>query len=124
MHPSKVLIFAKAFPTRGSEIGGPMMTYSDFERRLLMALVDAADASERGQCEALDVAETVLPQVKDQWVSDAVRSYEQRGYIGPISRPLDGRIFLMISGEGRKAAESLKAQIAAAQQPRPKIGFV
>ena len=101
-----------------------MMTYSDFERRLLMALVDAADASERGQCEALDVAETVLPQVKDQWVSDAVRSYEQRGYIGPISRPLDGRIFLMISGEGRKAAESLKAQIAAAQQPRPKIGFV
>ena len=51
-----------------------MMTYSDFEIRLLMALVDSADASERGQCEAFDVAESVLPQVKDQWVSDAVQS--------------------------------------------------
>ena len=101
-----------------------MMTYRDFEIRLLMALVDSADASERGQCEAFDVAETVLPRVKDQWVSDAVRSYEQRGYIGLISRPLEGRIVLTISGEGRKAAESLKAQIAVAQQPRPKIGFV
>jgi hypothetical protein len=101
-----------------------MMTYSDFEIRLLMALVDSADASERGQCEAFDVAETVLPQVKDQWVSDAVRSYKQRGYIGLISRPLERRIVLTISGEGRKAAESLKAQIAVAQQPRPKIGFV
>jgi hypothetical protein len=101
-----------------------MMTYSDFEIRLLMALVDSADASERGQCEAFDVAETVLPQVKDQWVSGAVRSYEQRGYIGLISRPLERRIVLTISGEGRKAAESLKAQIAVAQQPRPNIGFV
>jgi hypothetical protein len=101
-----------------------MMTYSDFEIRLLMAIVDSADASERGQCEAFDVAETVLPQVKDQWVSDAVRSYEQRGYIGLISRPLERRIVLTISGEGRKAAESLKAQIAVPQQPRPKIGFV
>ena len=101
-----------------------MMTYSNFEIRLLMALVDSADASERGQCEAFEVAETVLPQVKDQWVSDAVRSYEQGGYIGLISRPLERRIVLTISGEGRKAAESLKAQIAVAQQPRPKIGFV
>jgi hypothetical protein len=101
-----------------------MMTYSNFEIRLLMALVDSADASERGQCEAFEVAETVLPQVKDQWVSDAVRSYEQGGYIVLISRPLERRIVLTISGEGRKAAESLKAQIAVAQQPRPKIGFV
>jgi hypothetical protein len=83
----------------------------------------AADASERGQCEASGVAKTVLPQVKDQWVTDAVQSYEQRGYIGMISRPLDGRIVLTISGEGRKSAESLKAQTAAAQQPRPKFGF-
>jgi DNA-binding MarR family transcriptional regulator len=101
------------------------MSYSDFEIRLLIALVDSADASERGQCEAFDVAETVLPQVNDQWVSDAVRSYEQRGYIGLISRPLERRlVFLTISSESRKAAESLKAQIAVAQQPRPKIGFV
>jgi len=55
---------------------------------------------------------------------DAVRSYEQQGYLGPaISRPLDGRIILMVSGEARKATENLKAQIAAAQQPKRKIGF-
>jgi hypothetical protein len=57
-------------------------------------------------------------------VSDAVENYEKRGYIGLISRPIQGPIILTISGEGRKAAESLKAQIAAAQQPKPKIGFL
>ena len=93
-----------------------MMTYSEFDVRLLLALVDAADATEGGQCEAFQVAETVLPQVKDQWVRDAVRGYEQHGYLGPaVSRPLDRRIILTISGEARKAAESLRARQAAAQ---------
>jgi hypothetical protein len=36
------------------------MTYRDFEILLLLALVDAADASDRGQCEAFQVAETVF----------------------------------------------------------------
>jgi hypothetical protein len=101
------------------------MTYSEFEIRLLLALVDAADATERGQCEAFQVAQTVLPQVKEQWVRDAVRSYEQKGYLGPtMSRQLGGgKIILTISGEARKITENLKAQTAAAQQPKPKIGF-
>jgi hypothetical protein len=98
--------------------------YTEFELRFLLALVDAADAAERGQCEAFQVARAVLPQVKEQWVRDAVRSYEQQGYLGPaISRPLDGRIILTISGKARKATESLRAEIAATQQPKPKIGF-
>ena len=89
------------------------MTYSDFEKRLFIALVDTADATQRGQCEALHVAETLLPGVKGQWVGDAVRGYEQLGYLGPaISRGLNGTTGLMISGEGRKAAESLRAEIA------------
>ena len=100
-----------------------MITYREFEMRLLLALVDAADATERGQCEAFQVAQTVVPQVKEQWVRDAVQSYERQGYLGPVSRPLDGRIIVMISGEARKATESLKEQIAAAQQPKPKVGF-
>jgi hypothetical protein len=98
--------------------------YTEFELRFLLALVDAADAAERGQCEAFQVARAVLPQVKEQWVRDAGRSYEQQGYLGPaISRPLDGRIILTISGKARKATESLRAEIAATQQPKPKIGF-
>jgi hypothetical protein len=99
------------------------MDYREFEIRLLVALVDAADVTERGQCEAFRVAQAVLPQVKEQWVRDAVDSYEKQGYLGLVSRPLDGQIILMISGEARKATESLKAQIAAAQQPKRKIGF-
>jgi hypothetical protein len=93
----------------------------EFEIRFLLALVDAADAAERGQCEAFEVTQAVLPQVKEQWVRDAVRSYQQQGYLGPVgSRPLDGRIILTISAEARKATESLKAQIAATQQPKPR----
>ena len=106
------------------EHGVLMMTYSEFEIRLLLALVDAADATDHGQCEAFEVAQTVLPQAKEQWVRNAVQSYEQQHYLGPaISRPLDGRIILTISGDARKATESLKAQIVAAQQPKRKIGF-
>jgi hypothetical protein len=100
-----------------------MMTYSEFENWFLVALVDAADSTERGQCEAGPVAETVLPEVSEKWVSDAVRTFEERQYLGAVVRPQAGRILLMISGEGRKAADSLKAHIAAAQRPPPKIGF-
>jgi hypothetical protein len=79
--------------------------------------------TEGGRCGASEVAETALPQVKAEWVSDAVRGYEQQKYVGPVIRPLEGGIILMISGEGREAADSLRAHIAAAQQPRSKIGF-
>jgi hypothetical protein len=97
------------------------MTYGEFENRLFVALVDATDAKQRGQCEALQVAETVLPGASEQWVRDAVQVYDQRGYLGPaISRGLDGTIRLMISGEGRKAAERLRAQIAGTEHVRPK----
>jgi hypothetical protein len=97
------------------------MTYSEFENRLLIGLVDATGATQRGQCEARQVAETVLPGAREQWVGDAVQVYDQQGYLGPaISRGLDGTIRLMISGEGRKAAERLRAQIAGTEQLRPK----
>jgi hypothetical protein len=86
------------------------MTYSEFEERLLVALVDAADATERGQVGAHGVAETVLPGAREQWVQDAVRAYEVHGYLGPVSRGLDGSINLMISGDGRRAADRLRGQ--------------
>jgi hypothetical protein len=108
------------------------MTYGEFEIRFLLALVDAADAAELGQCEAFQIAEIVLPQVNEQWVRDAVRGYEQRKYLGHVVRSLGAdasTITLMIAGEGRKAAEAVKAQIAEAQQQaeaqrqKPKIGY-
>jgi hypothetical protein len=90
---------------------------------LLLALVDAADSTERGSCEAGSVAETVLSDVSEKWVSDAVRTFEERKYLGLVVRPQAGGIVLMISGDGRKAADSLRAQMATAQQPQPKIGY-
>jgi hypothetical protein len=84
------------------------MTYSEFEERLLVALADGADATERGQVAAHRVAETVFPGVRDQWVNDAVQAYEVHGYLGPVSRGLDGSINLMLSGGGRRAADRLR----------------
>jgi len=100
-----------------------MMTYSEFETRLFLALVDASDATERGQCEAFEVAKTVWSQAPDQWVRDAVMIYEQKGYTGLISRPVEGGISLTVSGNGRSAADNLRAQIAEATKIRNKIGF-
>jgi hypothetical protein len=99
------------------------MTYLNFESLFLLAIVDAADASDRGQCEAFGLTETVLSEVSERWVRDAVLSYEQRNYLGPVSRPLSKHIGLQISGEARKTAEILRAAIAADQQPRARLGF-
>ena len=87
------------------------MTYAEFEPRLLVALVDAADLDSRGRCEAFAVAETILPRVAEKWVRDAVGSLQQQGCLGNVIRPLgESSISLDISGEGRKAAERLRAQ--------------
>jgi hypothetical protein len=82
------------------------MCYSDFETRLLLALASAtADGS---QPSAFVVAETVAPQVNPQWVRDAVRSFEQRGYFHPVVRPTHvSAIFMAITAEGRKAAQKI-----------------
>jgi hypothetical protein len=103
-----------------------MMTYTEFEMQFLVALVDAADSTERGQCEAFSVAETVLPGVDERWVRDAVNRFDQEKYFDPVIKELgpEGKILMMISGEGRKAADRVKAERAGASQPpRPKMGF-
>jgi hypothetical protein len=89
------------------------MNYTQFAEKFLVALVDAADATQRGQCDALQVAKAFLPQVIDQqvidqWARDAVREYEQQRYVGPISRPVEGGIILKILGRGRREAERLQ----------------
>jgi hypothetical protein len=89
------------------------MNYTQFAEKFLVALVDAADATQHGQCDALQVAKTVLPQVSDQqvidrWARDAVREYKQQGYLGLISQPVQGGITLTISGRGRREAERLQ----------------
>lgn len=100
-----------------------MMTYSEFETRLFLALVDASGATNHEQCSAFEVANTVLPQAPDQWVRNAVKVYENNGWLNNISRPVEHGIYLTISGNGRRAVDNLRAQIAGGDQPQRKIGF-
>ena len=48
----------------------------------------------------------------------------QKGWVHNVSKRISASsIALMVSGEGRKVAEAVAAQLAAGRQPRPKIGY-
>jgi hypothetical protein len=90
------------------------MTYTQFEDELLVELVRVADANlaanpnSHGQVDALVVGKQLLSTINEQWINDAVRGFEQAGYVRNVSRPLSGAtLFLMVTGEGRRHAEAL-----------------
>jgi|SRR5450631_850645 hypothetical protein len=105
------------------------MSYAQFESALFVALVDAASANNRWQVDVFPVADSLLPAVQEQWVFNAVTSYEGEELVFNVSRSLGpprdggGGIVLMITGKGQRTADAMKAQIAAAQQPPRKIGY-
>jgi hypothetical protein len=83
-------------------------SYSQFEDELLVAIVAVADVHPLGQVDVLAVAPTLLPNVKHQWVSAAVKSYEDSGLVYNVSSGISPRgIRLMITGAGRRLAEAL-----------------
>jgi len=90
------------------------MSYTDFKAALFIAMAHVAEVSSRGQVSMFPVADGVLPDVKEQWVYDAVASYENAGLVFNVSRALGppreegGGIVLMMTGRGREEAESLK----------------
>jgi hypothetical protein len=89
------------------------MTYSQFEDELLVASVQTADAAiaanpnSHGQVDASTVAESVLPGVSERWVRDAVKSFESNGWVYNVVVPLSGGVVFMVTGPGRRKAESL-----------------
>jgi hypothetical protein len=99
------------------------VSYSQFEGELLIATVEAADANSRGQVDMAVVAESVLPGVNENWIWSAVRAYERLNLVYNVSRPLQGPIVLMVTGEGRQRADAVKASIAQTQQPSRKIRY-
>lgn len=93
-----------------------MMSYSEFCDRLLVAIMLQADATLKADPNSLGivdpfrVADTsglrVQKHQQKQWISDAVETFETRGWVCNVVRPLSGdEILLMITGEGRKQAE-------------------
>jgi len=94
------------------------LTYVEFKGLLFIAIADAADADTRGQVDIFPTADKIFLDVKEQWVSDAVTSYETQRLVFNVSRRLGpprqgtGGIALMITGEGREQAGRLKGKSA------------
>ncbi len=90
------------------------MTYTKFKEVLFAAIAEAAAANSRGQVDVFPVADHVLPGVSEQWVFDAVTSYEAENLVFNVSRRLGhpregvGGIALMLTGKGREKAEWIK----------------
>jgi hypothetical protein len=99
-----------------TEIELHMMSYSEFQDRLLVALMRAANAKSKadpnslGIVDAFEVAtDAGLPE-QEQWSSDAVQTFETKGWVGAV-RDLSGGIRLMITGEGREQAERMQLRL-------------
>lgn len=102
---------------------GASMTFSEFEIHLFLALVEACNASNQGQCEAYSIAQTIFPAAKSQWIVHAVNNFENKGWLGSVALR-HRRIILMISDEGWQAADCIQVYMAEAQRPRPMMGFL
>jgi hypothetical protein len=84
------------------------MTYSEFERALLVAIVAAADLNDRGQVDVIAAAHSALADVAEKWIYSAVRSYEDDRLIYNVSKGINPpSITVMVTGDGRRRAESL-----------------
>jgi hypothetical protein len=88
------------------------MTYTQFENEFLAASASAADSAPAtnpnslGQIDGFALAEAVLPGVNEQWVRSAVRNFERHGWASNVIEPNSGGIWFMMTGEGRRKADS------------------
>ena len=80
------------------------MNYRTFEPSLFERIVQAEQTSARGQVDVGPLAEAILPGVTDEWVTEAVRAYEARGWLNKVRRYVPNTIIVTLSGLGRKAA--------------------
>ena len=97
--------------------GKTALTYSLFEDALLLAIVEASDygaagGNRKGQVEVFEAAEHAGLERKENWISDAVTSFENQGFLFNVVRPLGHplRTIVMVTAEGRKHAEFLHSR--------------
>ena len=82
------------------------MTYTEFETALFRAIAQAEGTAPRGQVNVLYNAESVMPGVSQDWVLDAVKTYEGQGWLGNVVRAISPvNILVTLSGTGRKVGE-------------------
>lgn len=94
-----------------------MMSQSEFNDRLLVVLMRVADARSKadpnslGIVDAFEVVTNAGLLKQKQLASDAVQTYESKGWVCNVVRPLTGEILLRITGEGREQAERIKIRL-------------
>jgi hypothetical protein len=104
-------IFKFAHGPRGPEKVDVMQTYSEYENALFLAIIEAeaygaAGANSKGQVDVFEAAREAGLDLKENWARDAVRSFEDCGWVWNVVRPIGpSTIFLMVTSEGRKEAE-------------------
>ncbi|MGO9135554.1 MAG: hypothetical protein ACLP8A_16105 [Methylovirgula sp.] len=93
------------------------MTYLKFEDALILAIVEASEygaagGNSKGQVEVFEAAEHAGLERKEIWISDAVTSFENQGFVSNVVRPLGSplRTLLMITAEGRKHADFIRSR--------------
>lgn len=90
-----------------------MPSYGEYEKAVLLAISEAESrggtTTRAGQVEVFEAVTRAGLDDNEQWISDAVRSFEHKGWVRNVVRPLGqpARIILMMTGEGRNEAERL-----------------
>jgi hypothetical protein len=85
----------------------PMLTYDEYKNAVLLAIIEAETYGRPALNLAgrVDVSEAVRQaglEVKENWIRDAVRSFEALGFVSNVLRPIQPpRIFLKLTREGR-----------------------
>jgi hypothetical protein len=100
-----------------SRAGATALKYSQFEDKLLSAIVEASEyvaagGNPKGQVEVFEAAEHAGLERKENWISDAVTNFENQGFVFNVARPLGHplRTIVMVTAEGRKHAEFLHSR--------------
>ena len=85
------------------------MSYSQFEADLLLAIIEAADATSGGQVEVSQIASTIFPQVNEDWIRSALKDFRDRGYFTNYVIPLGtSQTLVTVSAAARRQAEAIK----------------
>jgi hypothetical protein len=85
----------------------PMLTYDEYKNAVLLAIIEAETYGRpaldlAGQVDVSEAVRQAGLEVKENWIRDAVRSFEALGFVSNVLRQIQPpRIFLKLTREGR-----------------------
>jgi len=84
-----------------------MLTYDEYKNAVLLAIIEAETYGRpalnlAGQVDVSEAVRQAGLEVKENWIRDAVRSFEALGFVSNVLRQIQPpRIFLKLTREGR-----------------------